>query len=201
MLRMVARNMCSLVRKMKTPMSVYGIEGNYVTALYSAALQKNQLEDVEKHLRKLLDELNRDKMLDFIETRFIPTITKARLLKESAEQAGMPETAVNFLKVVAENNRLRLLKRIILMFLDMMTAHRNESICEVTTAEPLDEVSRQKLVEAIQKHVKQGKKIVLTEKVDEEIIGGMIVGIEDMLIDISTRRKIIMYANLIRHPV
>lgn len=113
----------------------------------------------------------------------------------------MVETAVNFLKVVAENNRLTLLKRIIMMFLDVMTAHRNESLCEVTTSEPLDEESRKKLIEAIQKHVKQGKKILLTEKVDKDILGGMIVGIEDMLIDMSTRSKILMYASLIRHPV
>lgn len=112
----------------------------------------------------------------------------------------MPPTAVNFLVIVAENGRLKLLKRIIKMFLTVMMAHRNEALCEVITAKPLDEESRRALMDALKKFVR-GKNIQLTEIVDPNIIGGVIVGVEDKHIDMSISRKIQMYTDIIKQSV
>lgn len=112
----------------------------------------------------------------------------------------MPQTAVNFLVIVADNGRLNLLKRIIKMFLAVMQAHRNEALCEVITAKPLDEESRRALMDALKNFVKE-KNIQLTEKVDPKIIGGVIVGVEDKHIDMSISRKIQMYTDIIKQSV
>lgn len=113
----------------------------------------------------------------------------------------MPDTASNFLGVVAENGRLKLLRRMINMFLAVMVAHRNESLCEVITANPLDEGTRKALIDALKKFVKSVKNIQLTEKVDESIIGGMIVGIEDKHIDMSIAKKMQMYTNILKQSI
>lgn len=110
----------------------------------------------------------------------------------------MPDTAANFLGLVAENGRLKMLRRMINMFLSVMVAHRNEALCEVITAEPLDEATRKTLVETLKKFVKSGQNIQLTEKVRPSIIGGMIVGIEDKHIDMSIARKVLMYSELLK---
>ncbi|KAK2500973.1 hypothetical protein MC885_018221 [Smutsia gigantea] len=49
----VVRPFAKLVRP---PVQVYGIEGRYATALYSAASKQNKLEQVEKELLRPLDE-------------------------------------------------------------------------------------------------------------------------------------------------
>lgn len=113
----------------------------------------------------------------------------------------MPQAACNFLGLVAENGRLKKLKKIITMFLAVMVAHRNEALCEVITAKPLDSSSRTILMDALKKLVKGGKNIQLTEKVDPSIIGGMIVGVEDKHIDMSISRKIQMYTDLLKQSV
>lgn len=113
----------------------------------------------------------------------------------------MPKAAVNFLSIVAENGRLKLLRRMVNMFLAVMVAHRNEALCEVITAKPLDDSTRSALMDALKKFVKDGKKIQLTEKVDPSIIGGMIVGVEDKHIDMSIARKIQMYTDILKQAL
>lgn len=65
-----------------------GVEGRYVSALYSAALQTNQIDEVEKHFRKLQKELQKPMVVDFIETSMISSAAKAKLLKEIANESG-----------------------------------------------------------------------------------------------------------------
>ncbi|XP_045448789.1 ATP synthase subunit O, mitochondrial-like [Melitaea cinxia] len=192
--------MCTITKSINTPIPVFGIEGRYVSALYSAALKTKQIDEVEKHIRAFEKELVKPKILEFLETGMISSTEKAKLLKEVGEQTGMPPTAVNFLVIVADNGRLNLLKRIIKMFFAVMQAHRNEALCEVITAKPLDEESRRALMDALKKFVKE-KNIQLTEKVDPKIIGGVIVGVEDKHIDMSISRKIQMYTDIIKQSV
>ncbi|CAG9786185.1 unnamed protein product [Diatraea saccharalis] len=191
----------SSAQNTKPPIPVFGVEGRYVTALYSAALQMQQIDDVEKHLRALQKELLKPTVVDFIETSMISSVAKAKLMQEVGQQAGMPAAAINFLSLVAENGRLKKLRRMITMFLAVMVAHRNEALCEVITAKPLDSNDRSSLMDALQKFVKGNKKIQLTEKVDPSIIGGMIVGVEDKHIDMSIARKVQRYTDILKQSL
>lgn len=112
----------------------------------------------------------------------------------------MPAEAANFLAVVAENGRLKYLRKMITMFLAVMVAHRKEALCEVITAKPLDDSTRSSLMAALKKFAK-GKNIQLTEKVDPSIIGGMVVGVEDKHIDMSISRKIQMYTDILKQSI
>ncbi|XP_031765413.2 ATP synthase subunit O, mitochondrial-like [Galleria mellonella] len=200
-LQIFTRNMCSIALGKKPPIPVFGIEGRYVSALYSAASQMKQLEEVEKHLRALQKELLKPKVVDFVETSMISVAAKAKMLQEIGKDAEMPAAAINFLAVVAENGRLKKLRRMITMFLAVMVAHRNDALCEVITATPLDDANRKSLMDALKKFVKEGKKIQLTEKVDPSIIGGIIVGVEDKHIDMSIARKIQMYTDILKQSI
>lgn len=113
----------------------------------------------------------------------------------------MPVAAMNFLKLVAENGRLKKLKKMITMFVAVMVAHRKEALCEIITAKPLDESSRKVVVDALQKLTKGGKDIRLSERVDPSIIGGMILGIEDKHIDMSIARKMQVYTEILKQSI
>ncbi|GBP62854.1 ATP synthase subunit O, mitochondrial [Eumeta japonica] len=184
----------------KTPIPVFGVEGRYVSALYSAAGQMNQLDAVEEHFSKLEDELDKPKVIDFVETSMLSHAAKAKLIQEISKEAGMPDAAVNFLTLVAENGRLKMLKKMIAMFLKVMVAHRNEAHCEVITAKPLGDSTRAALMSSLEKFVK-GKSIQLTEKVDPSIIGGFIVGVDDKHIDMSIARRLKMYTDLLQKGI
>ncbi|KAI5651843.1 ATP synthase delta (OSCP) subunit domain-containing protein [Phthorimaea operculella] len=200
MLKVFNRSMCSISLKQKPPLTVFGIEGRYVSALYSAAHTSNSLEKVEDGLKRLLPELTKPKMMDFIETSIISRNDKAKLLTDFGSAASFPTEATNFLALVAENGRLKKLRRMITMFLQVMVAHRKEALCEVITAKPLDESFKSSLLEALKKLAK-GRNISMTEKVDPSIIGGVIVVVEDKVIDLSIARKIQMYTDILKQSV
>ncbi|XP_011565997.3 ATP synthase subunit O, mitochondrial [Plutella xylostella] len=199
------RTMCSaatsnITLQHKPPVPVFGIEGRYVSALYSAAHQMNQLDDVEKHCKALQTEVGKPVVKDYFESSMQSRIEKAKFLHEFAKSAGMPDSLANFLQLVAENGRLKMLRKMINMFLIVMVAHRNEALCEVITATPLEEGDRAALMETLKKFV-QDKKITLTEKVDPSIMGGMIVGVDDKHVDLSIKRKMLLYTEILKQAL
>merc|ERR1712096_73042 len=123
------------------------------------------------------------------------------------EAAGsdMIETSVNFFALLAENNRLEMLGEVNEMF-DRLLSERGEVPVSITTAQPLNEGQRADVVEAVTKFLKEGQQAVLEEKIDADILGGMVVGIGDKFtdmkyIDMSTSSKLKMYIDLIKQPL
>lgn len=112
----------------------------------------------------------------------------------------MPASAGNFLNIVAENGRLKLLRRMINVFLQVMVAHRNMALCEIITAKPLEQSTRDILLGVLKKLAK-GKNVQLTERVDKSIIGGLVLGIEDKHIDLSIAKKIQIYTDALKRAL
>ncbi|KAJ8730125.1 hypothetical protein PYW07_017163 [Mythimna separata] len=188
-------------KTIKTPISVFGLEGRYVSALYRAASQMNELEKVEASLKDLQKTLKKPKIVDFMSTSLMSRSAKAKLLMAISTEAGNPKACVNFLGLVAENGRLKLLDRMIKLYLAMMVAHRNEALCEVITADPLDDATRKALVDILRKFVAQGKKIQLREIVAPDAIGGVVIGFEDKHIDMTIAKRITLYRGRIKYYI
>lgn len=73
----------------------------------------------------------------------------------------------NFLKTLAEKNRLNVLKGVCEKFGELMGAHRGEVEMTVTSAQALDGKVLRQLETAVQRsqYVGQGKKLKVTSKV------------------------------------
>ncbi|CAH1118785.1 unnamed protein product [Phaedon cochleariae] len=186
----------------KPPIQIFGIEGRYATALYSAASKQKTLDSVEKDLIKFQTSMKTDpKLLGFIENPIIKRSIKADGLKVVAQKISLkPETA-NLLQLLAENGRLKKLDGVINAFRTIMSAHRGEVTCEVTTAKELDADQKQKLQGVLKSFVKPNESIHLTTKVDPTIIGGMVVSVGDRYVDMSVASKIKKYTEVISAAV
>ncbi|KAK4881616.1 hypothetical protein RN001_004935 [Aquatica leii] len=192
----------SMQQLVKAPIQVFGIEGRYATALYSAASKQKALEAVEKDLMKFHSNIKTDpKLRDFIANPTIKRQLKVQALKEVATKTSMNSQTSNLLQALAENGRLVKLEGVINAFRTIMSAHRGEVVCQVTTAKELDADQRKKL-ESVLKSFLQGKQSLhLSVKVDPAIIGGMIVSIGDRYVDMSVQSKIKKYTDLISTTV
>ncbi|CAH0385227.1 unnamed protein product [Bemisia tabaci] len=182
----------------KPPISVFGLEGRYATALYSAATKQKQLDAVNQDLLKFEKLLKESTSLkDFFGN---PSVKKHALQKAvvgmAADLKFQPSTA-NLLDLLAENGRLNKLHGIINNFKQIMAAHRGDLPVEVTTAKPLDDASKQELMAALKQFAKKGENIIIETKVDPAIIGGMVVVIGDRYVDMSIASKIKKYSELI----
>ncbi|CAG9861177.1 unnamed protein product [Phyllotreta striolata] len=186
----------------KAPIQIFGIEGRYASALYSAATKQKSLEGVEKDLIKLQSALKTDdKLREFVMNPTIKRALKSDALKAVAQKISLKQESANLLTLLAENGRLKKLDTVINAFKQIMSAHRGEVSCEVTTARDLDADQKQKLLGVLKSFVKSNQSIMLATKVDPTIIGGMIVSIGDKYVDMSVASKIKKYSELISTTV
>ncbi|XP_059475034.1 ATP synthase subunit O, mitochondrial [Neocloeon triangulifer] len=175
----------------KAPIQVFGLEGRYATALYSAASKEKKLDIVEKELTGFQNQMKADARLrEFIKTPIIQRGAKKEALTKIGAALKLSSLSTNLMTLMAENGRLKSLGSVIGLFKTLMAAHRGEVACEVTTAKPLDEATRKELEGALNGFLKKGQTILLTTKVDPELLGGMIVSIGDKYVDMSIASKV-----------
>ncbi|CAG0916850.1 unnamed protein product [Notodromas monacha] len=174
------RNMCSNVAMIRPPIQVFGTEGKYATALYSAAAKSKKLDEVEKELTTFQGMLHaNNKTRDYLMDPTVNRTVKQQALLDISKQNSFTQVTANFLGLVAGNGRLNTLDHIVNSYKLMMSAQRGEVICEVVTAKPLDADQKKELDGALKAFLKPGQQLILKTKVDESLIGGMVVSIGD----------------------
>ena len=125
----------SRLQLVQTPIQVFGTEGRYATALYSAATKKKALDAVEKDLKTFSQTLKKDgRLADFLADPSIQKSLKAQGLVSACDKLKMNELSKNLFLALAENGRFSLVEAVATSFNTIMAAHRGEVVCEVTTA-------------------------------------------------------------------
>lgn len=116
-------------------MQVFGLEGRYATALYSAATKQKCLDAVEKDLVNFQKSLKSDtKLRDYILNPVINRTEKAQALKAVGEKIKFNPQSTNLLQVLAENGRLKNYDGVVNAFKTIMAAHRGEASTHILVA-------------------------------------------------------------------
>ncbi|XP_066563088.1 ATP synthase peripheral stalk subunit OSCP, mitochondrial [Amia ocellicauda] len=174
----------------KPPIQVYGVEGRYATALYSAASKQKNLDQVERELGRVSTLLKDPKMASIVLNPHVKRSIKQKTFNDTLTKEKLSPITINFINVLAENGRLTRAADVVVAFGKMMSAHRGEVLCSVTTAQPLDPANLAELQTALNGFLQKGEILKLEAKSDPSILGGMIVSIGDKYVDMSTKTKI-----------
>ncbi|NWU86717.1 ATPO synthase, partial [Onychorhynchus coronatus] len=185
----------------KPPIQVYGLEGRYATALYSAASKQKKLDQVEKELSRVWTLLKDPKLSSVVMNPHTKSTVKQKAVSDALAREKMSPITVNLMNLLAENGRLRHTPDIVAAFAKIMSAVRGEVLCTVTTAQPLDEASLTELKSALNGFLAKGEVLKLETKTDPSILGGMIVNIGEKYVDMSTRSKIQKLTKIMRETV
>ncbi|KAK7978296.1 hypothetical protein PG996_004341 [Apiospora saccharicola] len=180
-------------QEVRPPIAVYGLDGTYASALYTAAVKSSSLDPTAKALSNLANLVEKDaKLATILSTPTLSDSDKSAIVTELQKTAGSSETVKNFLDTLAHYNRLSILKGVSEKFAQLMAASRGEVEMTVRSATQLDSRTLSRLETAVAKsqYVGQGKKIKLTNEVNPDIVGGLIVEIGDRTIDLSVSSKI-----------
>ncbi|XP_051869411.1 ATP synthase subunit O, mitochondrial [Pristis pectinata] len=183
------------------PIQVYGVEGRYATALYSAASKQKKLDQVEQELQKVNSLMKDPKFYGVLANPHIKRNVKQKTVNDVLIKQKVSPIMINFINLLAENGRLRQTPDVAVAFNKIMSAHRGEVLCSVTTAQPLDEASLTELKAALNGFLKKSETLKLETKTDPSILGGMIVSIGDKYVDMSTKTKIQKLSKLINEAV
>ncbi|EDW83783.1 uncharacterized protein Dwil_GK13792 [Drosophila willistoni] len=199
-LAILSRTLSSAAQQtVKPPVQVFGLEGRYATALYSAASKLSQLDQVEKDLTALQATIRSDKKLrEYVTSPIINKKVMATALKEASTKLNFAPATANLLGLLADNGRLKKLDTVINAYKTIMAAHRGEVVCEVVTAKPLDASQSKQLEGALKSFLKGNESLKITSRVDPSIIGGLIVSIGDKYVDMSIASKVKLYTDVIQ---
>ncbi|KAH6618526.1 ATP synthase delta subunit-domain-containing protein [Boeremia exigua] len=187
----------------KPPVALFGVDGTYASALYTAAAKTNALDGTAKSLEQLATIFQKDaKLAEILRAPTLSVSDKQQIVAELQKHVGADKDGIvkNLLDTLAQNNRLGVLEGVVENFSVLMGAHRGEIELVVTSAAALDNKTLSRLEAAISKsqYVAQGQKLKVVSKVNPEIRGGLIVEIGDRTIDLSVSSKMAKMNKLLK---
>ncbi|ORZ25216.1 OSCP/delta subunit of ATPase [Absidia repens] len=177
----------------KAPVALFGLDGRYATALYTAAARQNALDAVEKDLKAFNAAVSKDKAVgSFLENPTISLKEKKESIRSLLAKSGKAHSLTeNFFETLAENGRLPQTNKVIESYSELMSAHRNELPLVITSAKELEKATLNKIVDSLQKSpLAEGKKLLVSNKVKTDILGGLLVEIGDKSIDLTVSSKL-----------
>ena len=160
----------------------------YAKALLQLAIEQNILEQSYADM-VLLDSVfkqNKDLSL-LLKSPIVKTDQKLSIFKLIFDEK-IGEVSMAFINIITTKKRESLLALIASSFISLYKEHNKIETASVITATPLDEILRTEVINYIKKHGNDN--VELTEKVDENIIGGAIIRMGDKQLDASVSKAI-----------
>lgn len=164
------------------------LSSSYASALFELSLEENILDSVMQQSVILAQIVNSNE--DFYKLLNAPTVTKEEKIALMDKVFGrqIDKRLLNFVKVMISRKETLRLKDSLKEFEDLYNAHNNIEKATAITAVPMSEELKNRLVEKLQ--AVTGKKIILTNKVDESCIGGVVLELDDVQYNDSIAEKL-----------
>ena len=170
--------------------SLAGFTGRYATALFQLADETGRVDAVASDLAAIASLISEsDDLARMIGSPAISREDQNKAISAVLKKAGADDLVAKFIGVIAENGRLFALPQIIDRFLADLAARRGEVSAEVVAAVPLDAKLEADVKKAVA-GVAGSDKISLSMRVDESLIGGLVVRIGSRMIDTSIKTKL-----------
>lgn len=159
----------------------------YAEALFGVAKDKGKLDEIHDQLGEVADAIaeNRDLQVFFFSPYFASAEKRdgiARVL------SGAEPELINFLELLAEKHRMPVIFRIRRRFDEMWGKEKRRLEVRLTSAVELP----RDVVKEVGKQIEDqtGQTIELASDVDENILGGIVLQVGNMVLDASVRNKL-----------
>ena len=170
----------------------------YARAVFELALEHDAVDQWSDDLDLMADTMGDRDFFALLEAPQVPLRVKYQGI--DAVLAGVSQLARNLASVLVDRRSVRFAGAIRDEFRALADAHNGVARAEVVTAVAMENAERERVSQLLGGLV--GAKIEITERVDPEIIGGIIARVGDHLIDGSVRTRLAdMRAALAGPPV
>jgi F-type H+-transporting ATPase subunit delta len=165
------------------------VASRYAKALFDIALEKGSLEAVKADI-DLINSIHHRELEVLLASPVVNGERKVAIF-EAVFSKHVSALTVSFFTLIFDKGRSIAIKDILESFVAKYKAHKGIEVVEVTTAIALDDEGRSQIRNGLKDNLMlKGKTIELKEKVDAEIIGGLVVQVEDKLFDASIRHDL-----------
>ena len=159
----------------------------YAGSLFEVAKEHDKLDSVREQLGQFADAVDESRDLQVF--FFSPYFSSAEKREgiDSAVSGADPEL-VNFLELLAEKHRMPAIFRIRRRFEELWAEENRRLEVRLTSAVELDRAVVERVGSEIERQT--DRTIDLSADVDEEILGGLVLRVGNMVLDASLRSKL-----------
>ena len=171
-------------------MTLQSIARRYAAALFDVVQKTGTLARVERDLAMLAELVStHDELRKVFATPVIPIQNKRAMVDAIVTATGdlAPET-VRLLTLLAERDRLGLIESVAAAFADRALKAKNIVRAEIVTAAPLAEQTSAALAHAL--GTAAGAEVIVSERVDSSIVGGVVARVGGVVFDGSVTRQV-----------
>ncbi len=159
----------------------------YAEALFEVARDKGKLDAVRDDLAQFADALDADRELRvFFFSPYFSSAEKRDGLKRAV--SGADPELINFLELLIEKHRMPEIFRIRRQLEELWKRENRRIDVTVTSAVELDPAVVSRIGEEIGRQT--GQEVDLASRVDEEILGGVVLQVGNMVLDASIRNRL-----------
>jgi len=164
------------------------LASRYAKSLLSLSIEQNILSKTfsdMKHIQNICSE-NKDLVL-LLKSPIIKTDKKLSIFSE-VFSSSVSEITMTFINIITSKKREMYLEGIAESFISLYKTHNDIETVTLTTSHPINEKTKLEILDFVKKNGKQ--KVEITQVIDEELLGGMIIRMGDKQLDASVSRNI-----------
>jgi F-type H+-transporting ATPase subunit delta len=159
----------------------------YSEALFGVAKDKDKLDEIHDQLGEVADAIAEDRDLQvFLFSPYFSSVEKREGIGKAI--SGAEPELTNFLELLAEKHRMPAIFRIRRRFDEMWAKEEQRLEVRLTSAVELPSSVVKQVGKEIEKQT--GQTIELESDVDENILGGLVLQVGNMVLDASVRNKL-----------
>jgi F-type H+-transporting ATPase subunit delta len=164
-------------------MDISAIRVRYAKAFFALAKKKNSLDTFKTDIEKVFDVCKHStEFAQLLESPVVPTSKKAELITKIFKTEVNPFT-LKFLLLILQNNREEYIPGICRNFLELIRKDQNIKSAMLVTAVGIDPKTLDKIKTLLENELKAT--VELNSNVNPEIIGGLVLRIDDKQYDAS----------------
>ncbi|MBA4489709.1 F0F1 ATP synthase subunit delta [Paracoccus sp. S1E-3] len=173
------------------------IAGRYAQALFDIVKESGEVDQLATQINDLNEALTTsDALRDLINSPIYTRQQQQDAIRALATRMELAAPLANTLVLMAQNRRLFALPQLIARLQALIADERGEVTADVVSAVPLSDDQKQRLTATLAE--KSGKTVKLNTRVDESLIGGMIVRLGSQMIDSSIKSKLASLQNAMK---
>ena len=163
--------------------------GRYSLALYELAEESNSINEIEKDSLSIIQLIsNSDDFNLLIKDPTNKKEDQLNVLLKISEKFKINNLLTKFLSFLISKRRFFYVEKILKNFLMICSKNRGEISAKLTVAKELNENEVNKIKDGLTKNF--GSNVKLNYNYDPDLIGGLIMQVESVMIDTSIKNKL-----------
>jgi F-type H+-transporting ATPase subunit delta len=159
----------------------------YADALFEAGKDRGKLDSLQSQLGQFADAVDRNQELQvFLFSPYLSSADKREGLARAL--SGAEPELMNFLELLVEKHRMPEIFRIRRELDELWKKENRRLDVTVVSAVDLDEAVVKKIGEEVERQT--GEQVELSSRVDDDILGGIVLQVGNMVLDASIRSRL-----------